>query len=46
VTATLREPGSSSGSGGDGDGEPEGRRVLRDPLLRISGTATLAVTVR
>jgi hypothetical protein len=49
VTATLRAPGSSSaasGSEGDGDGQPAGRRVLRDPLLRISGTATLDVTVR
>jgi hypothetical protein len=51
VTATLRPPGSSSSSssadsGGDGDSEPSGRRVLRDARLRISGTATLDVTVR
>jgi hypothetical protein len=58
VTASFRAPGSSasgseSGSGDDSSSDTSGGdsrkgepHVLRDPLLRFSGTVTLDVTVR
>ena len=47
VTASFRPPGSSDSGSGSGSDSREGeQKVLRDPKLRISGTATLDVTVR
>jgi hypothetical protein len=49
-SASQSESGSADGSSSDTNGSGDSRdgepHVLRDPLLRLSGTATLDVTVR